>query len=868
MIEKPMKSLAVGEVKYIITDAEAREDIETLQTNVTNINTDITEIDGEVTDLKSAVDQCIILPELRNGSSGNAANANAVCTKYVQKINKNCDYAVLEFVGDTEKKYTYLIGYVLMANATDGMTVTEAMTDSGVTKEEHNTNASTSTFSENSYVVLPVSDFNGFDHISVQVFRKLNGTTEAIRIASYPHCIGIRYAVDSVNIKSEIGTMSNLTTTAKANLVEAINEVDGDVSIVGAKVDAVTEKVYQEESDTYSGEIAVFSSLEDEQIIDVEVGVGVNTVYHTNNNLFNLFNRTKGTLTDYSASTPRTFSEEQYYNGVNGQGANSGDTYGTLTYITDGIQTNQGSASGGGGWGTIFPVRLPAGTYTLSMDVLGECKVLFYDSNNVYSSTYSTYISSTSSEKSKTLTFTVPANTSWTVFLFGNAKNTAAIPNRTYKNIMLVEGTASETYEECEFEKKGNNITTISAYEGTNKIWTDAGSITITIGTNKIGLLSDRVDELESSTAILENNVINRNLDVLPVVHSCVGYGMNSGGVENAKETWGMFITTDIHKRETVMQNAITYFNKYPFLQVGMCLGDMAAGDYAESDGTWYTDLVNTATKPWYTILGNHDGGNSTTGSISATVSDQFTKWIYPTLTKMGMPSLTVPYYAVHNSTYGVSAIFLDCYDVPDTKSGDNFVVSRGTSAYSQDQIDWLISELNNVPDGNHLIIFQHGMTGASTKEDCIWSQAWDGIPDISSYGEILTDIVNAWINGTTLSDTYTTSVTGLSSLTVSADFTSRGTGVFAAYVVGHYHRDMVAHSTKYSGQKIIALCCTADGNWQGGQNDLPRVENTKSQDCLTVLSVNKAHRTVNLARVGSNRTVSMTERTSYAVSY
>lgn len=34
MIEKPMKSLAVGEVKYIITDAEAREDIEELKSNL------------------------------------------------------------------------------------------------------------------------------------------------------------------------------------------------------------------------------------------------------------------------------------------------------------------------------------------------------------------------------------------------------------------------------------------------------------------------------------------------------------------------------------------------------------------------------------------------------------------------------------------------------------------------------------------------------------------------------------------------------------------------------------------------------------------------------------------------------------------
>ena len=127
---------------------------------------------------------------------------------------------------------------------------------------------------------------------------------------------------------------------------------------------------------------------------------------------------------------------------------------------------------------------------------------------------------------------------------------------------------------------------------------------------------------------------------------------------------------------------------------------------------------------------------------------------------------------------------------------------------------------------------------------------------------------MNAWVTGGTLSDTYTTDVTGLSSLTVSADFTSRGTGVFAGYVVGHYHRDLIAHSTKYSYQKIIALCCTADGTWQGENSDLPRVENTKSQDCLTVLCVNKTRKTVNLARVGANWTISMTQRIGYAVSY
>ena len=652
------------------------------------------------------------------------------------------------------------------------------------------------------------------------------------------------------------------------NLGVVIGLIKAFLKPIKNAIQDIESDLYKGGSETYTGTIAVLDGQAEGTNIGITPGVGANAIYHTKKNLFNLFERTKGTITGSSASLSRTFNEKEYYNGFINNGNNDGDVAGTLTYITNGIQTNQGSLAGGGGHGTIFPIRLPAGTYTLSMDVLGEAKVMFYDDNNVYSSTYATGISSTSAELHKTLTFTVPANTSWTVILFQNVKNTAAIPDRTYKNVMLVEGESAETYEECSFEKLANSISSITAYAGKNKIWSDAGSFSINGEVCVLEEMDERLDELDEKTEPLENDVIHRNLDVLPAVKACVGYGMNSGGVQNAKQTWGMLITTDVHAREQVMQNAINYFNKYPFLHVGMCLGDMAASDYAQTDGTWYTGRVNQATKPWYTVLGNHDGGNSTDGSISATVADQFTKWIAPTLETMGMPSLNVPYYAVHNSTYGVSAIFLDCYDVPDTKSGDDFVVSRGTSAYSQAQIDWFINELNNVPAGNHLLIFQHGYTGANANDSCAWNQTWNTIIDISSYGELIPDIVNAWVTGGTLSDTYTTSVTGLSSITVSADFTSRGTGIFAGFVVGHYHRDLIGHSTKYSYQKIIALCCTADGNWQGGANDTPRVENEKSQDCFTVLSVNKERKTVNLARVGANWTISMTQRIGYAVSY
>ena len=652
--------------------------------------------------------------------------------------------------------------------------------------------------------------------------------------------------------------------TSLGTVLGFISNLRKDVEAEKNALHGIENDLYQGEAETYTGEIAVIDGQTAGASIGITPGTGLTSLYHTKKNLFNLLGRTQGTTdTGWGAGNARVFDENKYYNGFTYTGPFEGEGYGTLTYITDGIQVNQGASGGGGGKGTIFPMKLPAGKYTISGSVYGMISIMFYDANNVYSSNV-TAAQDTSAASNKIYTFTVPANTGWVVFHFANHKTR----NYQYKNLMLVEGETAETYEECSFEKLGNSITSITAYAGKNKIWSDAGSFTIDGEVNVLDVMDERLDGLDTKTEPLENDVIHRNLDVLPAVHSCVGFGKSQAGVLNSEEGWGMLITTDVHAREQVMQNAIDYFNAYPFLHIGMCLGDMAASNYAQTDGTWYTGKVNQATKPWYTVLGNHDGGNSTDGSISATVGDQFTKWIAPTLETMGMTSLTVPYYAVHNSTYGVSAIFLDCYDVPDTKSGNDFVVSRGVSAYSQAQIDWFISELNNVPSGNHLLIFQHGYTGASTKETCAWSQAYNVVNDISSYGELIPDIVNAWVTGGTLSDTYTTSVTGLSSITVSADFTSRGTGVFAGYVVGHYHRDLIAHSTKYSYQKIIALCCTADGLWQGENSDLPRVENTKSQDCLTVLCVNKTRKTVNLARVGANWTISMTQRIGYAVSY
>ena len=105
-------------------------------------------------------------------------------------------------------------------------------------------------------------------------------------------------------------------------------------------------------------------------------------------------------------------------------------------------------------------------------------------------------------------------------------------------------------------------------------------------------------------------------------------------------------------------------------------------------------------------------------------------------------------------------------------------------------------------------------------------------------------------------------------SVAINHDFTSRGSGKFACYVVGHVHKDIVAKSTTYPNQIAIGFEATCYSEWINNEGDLPRVTNEKSQDAITVLSINTSAKLIKLARVGSNKTNRMVDRTMIAIPY
>lgn len=374
----------------------------------------------------------------------------------------------------------------------------------------------------------------------------------------------------------------------------------------------------------------------------------------------------------------------------------------------------------------------------------------------------------------------------------------------------------------------------------------------------------DTVNELAEK--ILVPDIVLNNADVLPSVNAACYYGVNRNGTANYKKQYALLVTTDVHGFTARMNAAVDYLNSTQSIDAGICLGDMAAGNFTDPY-EWYITAVERSDKNWYTVIGNHDCGNGQAISQNATKAQVFSRWIESTRDKMGLPDLATTYYAFSADT-GVTFIVLDCYDGPDTLDGSgDFVVSRGVVAYSQAQIDWLISALAAVPANNSVVVVTHTLSDPMTPDAGAWTQPNAAYSTELNYHDLIPDIINAWVGKTTLSSSYAPVTTGLPTITVNADFSARTNSRFMCYLMGHEHKDLIGHVAKYANQKIVCLAATAAGNYQNGNSDLPRAEGTKAIDCITVFVVDTTTNTVRLVRIGSNVTTALTDRTKFVMS-
>lgn len=370
-------------------------------------------------------------------------------------------------------------------------------------------------------------------------------------------------------------------------------------------------------------------------------------------------------------------------------------------------------------------------------------------------------------------------------------------------------------------------------------------------------------------------SIIEKNNDVLPAVFAASRYGIHSGGHANTEKKYSLLVTTDVHESVEAFKSAINYLNKTESIFAGCCLGDIVAS-YANENAQWYVDAVQKSDKPFFTVIGNHEKG-ITKDDRALSNTALLAKYITPTENKIGKTGMTTLYYSIYDTEQKICFIILDDYDTPETKDSEgNYYVRRGAECFSQTQIDWFISELENIPSDYHLVILMHSFYNPNTPASCNFTQPGISIVGSTPYlypasENIIPSIINAWKNGTSLSKTvapesdYSSLV---SSLDISCNFTSRGDGDFICYLVGHMHNDIIAHSTAFSDQLIVCLCATCNDYWQNYNCDLPRIKGTKTEDAITVVGFDTSAKKVNLVRVGSNVTIDMVNRTMISLSY
>lgn len=380
------------------------------------------------------------------------------------------------------------------------------------------------------------------------------------------------------------------------------------------------------------------------------------------------------------------------------------------------------------------------------------------------------------------------------------------------------------------------------------------------------------------NTEVIDNgvdefSVLARQKDTIPKVQACCRYGVPQGGTPNYYKQFCMLVTSDLHGSAPALLAAIEYLNSMDCIDCGISLGDMQSGDFGSSDATWYPYCVGKSEKQFFTVIGNHDTGESNTPAKAGSMAQIFERFIQSTASKIGIEGLATTYYKKDFSDYGISLIVLNTFDLPDTKSGDNYVVARNMyNCFSQAQITWFISALASVPAGYHLIIAKHDQQSQTTPIDDIWTQpgrVQGGCNPVYA-GTMIPDIVNAWINGTTLSQSYAPlAFEGTCpTITVDADFTSRGTGAFVGYIQGHQHCDIHSTDQTYTDQHQLAFATTANDYYQSHGNDTPRVRGEKTDECFTVIAVDKEHRLLKAVRVGSAVSTYMVDRTLFKYTY
>lgn len=370
-----------------------------------------------------------------------------------------------------------------------------------------------------------------------------------------------------------------------------------------------------------------------------------------------------------------------------------------------------------------------------------------------------------------------------------------------------------------------------------------------------VNVLSD-IDTLQEDVESLDNRtsgVLYQTKAFDDGVYAACKYKMASN------HQFCMLIAGDCHTDYDSPQHYIEYLNAVDAFDCAVMLGDIVGNTFADSI-EHYANALPLATKPVLTVMGNHDVRNAT--SDAELYSKYGSLFQYADLSASEAVNGKCYYYKDF-AVQKIRVIVLMQYDY----------IYTGELCFGQSQIDWLIGVLNSTPTDYGVIICEHTNPSrymAYNMDTAYTSSTWhrSNYAPTAMNGDPVPDIINAWINGTSISQSYAyTYENPPADLSVSADFTSRGAGEFISYFGGHWHQNVLGNVQNHADQMDFhTQACSSI--WTTAEGDIPRKKGTMSEDSFCAVAVDRDAKTVKVFQVGAHFTYDATDRQYFKYNY
>ena len=484
-------------------------------------------------------------------------------------------------------------------------------------------------------------------------------------------------------------------------------------------------------------------------------------------------------------------------------------------------------------------------------------------------------------------------------------RNIFVVPKGAFFKVSTTEssGVAVGLYSDLKNALLGNNSYTeiytpsYAYYSEVHGTTGAAGYLSVSLTNGSTAITDSRKQEMLDALSVLigygmegdlyklsvssGDGILSLNKDMDDALVSVGGVNAYASGTYDSfttqKKNLSILAITDIHGTFESISRAVEFANaKTDFIDYVACLGDIVLRSPADSI-TDFEDSFADCAKPFLFTVGNHDTAD--TGLAAITEAEARTKYFSQIVSKGWISNFkdanSCSWYK-DDSTHKIRMVSVFEYGNSQT------VASGAPNTYCRrwipsETLQWFADTLYSTPSDYSVVVLLHqipffpatyveGKFTISSDMRISLSQFFLNTVDGNPFG----DIVDAFINGSNLSESYDSiSSYGLGkTATVAKDFTGRGAGKFICFVTGHFHGSYIFKDATYPDQITVVVPSGSQSAFQQKYGDTNYAPGTRNEDQFYVIGFDTENELINIAKIGGQVSNDMVKRDIVSIKY